>query len=196
MRLHLVTAPAEEPITLAEVKTHRRVTGPDEDGLLTGLIAAARQLFEDETGRQVVTATWRGHLDRFPECGQPIVIPKAPLLTVTGITYIDTAGVTQTWSSSEYTVATYAGAFARPGYIYPAPEYVYPSVYDVKNAVAVTFTAGYGAAAAVPEGVKAAIKNIVGDLYEEREHAIIGTSSTENAALTRYLSRFKLPVYA
>lgn len=197
MRLHLVSGPAVEPLTLAEAKTHRRVDGNAEDALITDMIIAARELFEEETGRQVNTATWRMELDRFPRSFDPIRIPKAPLIAVSSVAYRDTTGATQTWDAAEYEVDAYAGAFARPGVIYPKAGFQYPSTHASPGAVSVTFTAGYGAAAAdVPESVKATIKSILGDMYEEREGFITGTVVSLNPAFARALHRFRVPVYA
>ena len=66
MPLQLVTPPAEEPVSLAEAKLHLRVDFPNEDALITALIAAARQAAETLTGRQLVTARWKLVLDSFP----------------------------------------------------------------------------------------------------------------------------------
>lgn len=198
MRLHLVTAPTVEPVTLEEARLHRRVDDSADDALITELIAAGRQIFEGETGRQLITATWRLDLDAFPASDRlPVIVPKAPLLTVTSITYLDSSGNSQTWSASEYTVRTYDGPFARPGMVYPSPDEEYPDTYPVRNAVSVNFTAGYGAdASLVPESVKATIKEMVGDLYEERESFIVGTTVSANPSFTRMLNRFRVPVYA
>lgn len=191
MRLDLVTGPATEPLSLAEAKAYRRVDASAEDELLTDLIVAARELFEEETGRQVITATWRLYLDAFPV--RRIAIPKAPLISVTSVAYVDTAGSTQTWSSSEYTVVAPSGPFARCGMLYPAPGYSFPSTLCTPNAVTVTFTAGYGAAASdVPESVRSTIQSLVGDMYEERESFLAGTTVAENPATKRALMRYRL----
>lgn len=197
MRLHLVTGPAVEPLTLAEAKTHRRVDGTAEDDLLTGMIAAARALFEEETGRQVITATWRLEIDRFPACFDPIMVPKAPLQAVSAISYRDANGDSQTWAASEYEVDAYSGPFARPGRVFPKAGYSYPTTHRSPGAVSITYTAGYGAAETdVPQAVKATIKSILGDMYEEREGFITGTVVAANPAFARALHRFRIPVFA
>lgn len=197
MHLDLVTAPAAEPLSLAEAQSYRRVDGSTEAGLLTDLISAARELFEEETGRQVITAAWRLRMSGFPRGGAPIRIPKPPLISVSSITYIDVAGDTQTWSASEYVVTTSAGPFARHGLVHPAPNYCYPDTLGTPDAVVVNFSAGYGDSADdVPESVRYTIQSLLGDLYEERESFITGTIVSQNPSTMRALARYRLPVMA
>lgn len=196
-RLHLVTAPTVEPVTLAEAKAYRRVDGSVENTLIADLIVAAREVFEGETGRQVLEATWLMDLDRFPTGGAPIEVPRPPLLAVSSITYRDSAGTEQTWSSSEYVVDAYAGPFAPCGLIYPAPGYCYPTTRCAPNSVSVTFTAGYGTTVDdVPEGVRATIQALIGDLYEERETFVMGTIVAPNPATSRAMNRYRPKVFA
>jgi len=159
------TAPASEPVSLQEAKAHLRVTYSDDDGLIAEQLSAARQRFEEETYRSVVTQTWDLTLDEFPDRDAPLRLPRAPLQSVTSITYVDTAGVLQTLSATRYSVS----ATRQPGLIRPAYGYVWPEARRQPDAVTVRFVAGYGAAAAVPALIRAAIKLIVGQLYEFRE---------------------------
>lgn len=162
MALSLVTPPAIEPVSLADAKGQLRLSLTDDDTLITALIVAAREYVETFTHRALITQTWDDKRDGFP-C-DTIWLPKPPLLMATPpvITYLDTNGATQTWSSSLYTVDAPAGPKARMGAIVPNYGQSYPSTRDVINAVTVRFVAGYGAAAAdVPAGVKAAIKILV-----------------------------------
>lgn len=180
-------APAEEPITLAEAKTHMRVETDytDENSLIEdALIPAARQYCETVTGRQFITATWVMKMDEFPRV---IWLPRPPALTVTSITYVDTAGDSQTVTAANYTLDTYATK-AR---ITEAYGEVWPSTQSIANAVTVTYTAGYGAASTVPESLKAAIKMVVADMYEHRlaQHELPGRMEiVDNPAVARLLA--------
>ena len=61
------------------------------------------------------------------------------------------------------------------------------------NCVTVRFVAGYGAASAVPETVKAAIKLLVGHLYEHREAVTLGhLSRSLQYGLERLLWPYKM----
>lgn len=179
MPLQLVTPPAEEPVSLAEAKLHLRVDSPDEDALITSLIAAARQAAETLTGRQLVTARWKLVLDSFPGPslmgvpaglpfslpGHAILLPKCPVQSVFAIQYLDMASATQTMPPAEYT----ADVACEPARITPVFGKIWPINLPQIGAVWVTFDAGYGAAASVPEGIKNWIKVRVGSLYAHRE---------------------------
>lgn len=82
MRLKLKTAPAKEPTTLDEAKSHLRVDGADDNALIGALITTARQLAERETKRAFITQTWRMYLDK---AEGEIEIPKPPLQSVESI---------------------------------------------------------------------------------------------------------------
>jgi uncharacterized phiE125 gp8 family phage protein len=171
MGLALITAPTDEPITLDEAKEHCRVDVDDDDNYITSLIAAARRITESMTDRALITQTWRLKLDRFPcDC---IYVPRPPLASVSSITYVDTQGATQTWSSTEYRVDTDSYV----GRITPAYGYTWPVLLPVINAVTITFVAGYGNADAVPQDLKQAMLMLIGHMYENREPVTFGQPS-------------------
>lgn len=166
MALRLQTAPAAEPLTLTEAKAHLRVEHTSEDTLITALIVAARTHAEAFTRRAFVTQTWDLFLDAFPDdAATPIRIPLPSLVTVDSISYVDDAGATQVWGSSNYLVDNKSD----PARVTPAYNVSWPATRDQVNAVTVRFTAGYGNAAAVPQAIKQAMLLIIGHLYEHRE---------------------------
>lgn len=165
------TAPTEEPITLVEAKLHLRVSLYDDDNLITGLIKAARAYAETVTRRQFVNATYQYKLDAWPN--GDIRLPRPPLSSVTSITYVDVNGDVQTAGSSLYDVDT----DTEPGRISLAYDQIWPTARDQNNTILITYVAGYGAASAVPESLKQAIKLLVGHWYENREGVITGTIS-------------------
>lgn len=64
--LQIVTPPSAEPVTLAAMKLYLRVETPNEDDLISGLIAAAREKVEGFTGRSLINKAYRQTLDSFP----------------------------------------------------------------------------------------------------------------------------------
>src|SRR5262245_51469019 len=149
MALTLVTPVATEPISLAEAKAHCRVDVSDDDLLLSSLITAGREWAETYTHRAIPPQTWDYKLDGSP-CGDVLELPKAPVTSITSISYVDTVGTTQTWSSTFYTTDLPTGPWAGPGRIAPAYGYTWPQARDVMNAFTVRFVAGYTTA---PEAV-------------------------------------------
>lgn len=178
MGLLQTAAPATEPVTLTEAKSHLRVDTTDDDTLITELIKAARQVVENNTGRSLVTQTWRLSLDAFPRNSEAIRLERGPLVSVQSLTYVDTNGTTQTMAASKYVVDT----LHIEGEVALAHGEAWPNTRGDRNAVLVNYTAGYGAASAVPDALKAAIKLRLGDLFANREASIIGTIHTDNPA--------------
>lgn len=151
-----------EPISLEEAKAFLRVDIPDDDALITSLIAAARQYFETATDRQFCTATWRVSLDGF--WGWGFELPYPPLVSVVSVTYL-VDGVATLLDSATYNVVT----SATPGRVELADGQSWPSTVDTHpEAVVVTFTAGYGTATNVPELVKQGIKLLLAHWYDHR----------------------------
>lgn len=188
MPLTLVTAPAGLPLTEEEVWDHLRVnlTGspaqPADKAHILALINAAVAYVDGRhgwLGRALVEQTWKLELDDFPCGDRPVKLPLAPLISVGSITYVDADGVTQTLSTDVYAVDT----ASEPGLVYLKWGQSWPGVRDQRNAVAVTYTCGYATTSSpvvdygenVPTPIKQALKLIVGELYQRREEAVVGT---------------------
>ena len=163
MPLQLVTPPAEEPVSLVDAKLHLRVDFDEDDTLIASLISAARQAAETLTGRQFGTARWKLVLDGFPRSA--IALAKCPVQSVVAINYLDMNSSVQTMLASTYTVDT----ACEPARITPVFGKTWPPTLPQIGSVTVMFDAGYGAAAAVPAGIKSWIKLRVGSLYAHRE---------------------------
>lgn len=187
-----------EPLEVDEVKRFLRI--PDsytaDDEQIEGLITAAREQLEGDTGRQFITATWDYTLDSFPcRDREPIKLPRPPLQTVTSVTYLDSAGVSQVWANTDYTVKAPAGPLARPGTLFPKVGKTYPDTADIAGAVTIRFVAGH-VLLAVPRIVKGTLLMLIADMYGFREGMITGTIVSANPALTRNINRLRGQVYA
>jgi len=193
MPLQQLVAPSVEPVTLAEAKNHLRVDADltADDALITMLIAAARAYAETYTGRSFITQQWRLVLDSFPGPsllgvpfgvpytlpGHAILLERAPVASVDGITYLAMEGSTQTLAPSQY-VADLTGPIPRITPIFGA---IWPIPLPQIGAVRVDFTAGFGATPAdVPEGICQWILMRVSTLYGNREEvAILGRGKVD-----------------
>ncbi|MEG8220126.1 hypothetical protein OSJ57_05750 [Sphingomonas sp. HH69] len=174
MPLILDTAPATDPVTLAEVKAHIRVIHADEDASIADMILAATHRFDGRDGSLglcLITQSWTLTLDAFTA---EIAIPLPPCQSIDAITYVDPDGVTQTLDAAAYQVfglGSANGAKVRPAY-----GTSWPAIRNQPDAVAITFTAGFGDNPGdIPEPIRTAIKMRVGHLYENRESVVIGT---------------------
>ena len=165
MSLTLITPPAVEPVTLAEARAQCRVDGTDEDALLTMAIAAARSRAEHETGRRLITQTWRQTLDEFPL--EEIRLEVPPVASISQLQYVDAAGTLQTLTGSAYVLDAAVGP---AGWLYPADGTSWPVTDDVLNAVRIDIVAGYGADGSfVPGDIRAWMLLTIGYLYAQRE---------------------------
>lgn len=198
MPLIQTVAPAEEPVSLVEARTHVRIDHYDDDALLRLLITGARERAEQICRRALITQSWKLILDEFPHPGAssrasnlygefgvtpgPLttirtdrstgyeIIPGIPTLqSVESIKYIDGDGVQQTLDPTQYKV----DPASIMGRIVPAYGTSWPATRAEISAVEVSFTSGYGAAAAVPRSIKNWMLIMIGTLYENREAVAI-----------------------
>lgn len=178
------TIPVAESVADATADGTLTIVDPLESEL-SGMITAARQLAEVRTHRAFIFQVWELHANGFPRGNGRIVFPKPNLISVDEIAYTDPAGDPQTLDASAYQVTTGA-----PGEVEPVPGTSWPETKDEPSSIVITFTAGYGAAAAdVPAPIRHAIKLIIGDLYERREPRVDEKRSTLAALLEPYTIR-------
>jgi uncharacterized phiE125 gp8 family phage protein len=167
------------------MKDHLRVDVDTDDALITTQLKAATLWVEEYTGRQLVEATWRLTLDCFPRWNLPIILPRPPALTVTSITYTLSDETTDTVDSGDYVLDNDDDQDRHRIVLKDASSW--PTDTRDWAAVRVLYTAGYGDPADVPDIFKTAIKLVVGNLYENRETSIVGTSIAELPTLETIL---------
>lgn len=139
-------SPENLAVSLFTAKQQRRLSQSVTtlDGLIVTWIAAATAYFEEQTGRQLITAPWELWLDSFPPVDRFIELPRPPLRTVSSVTYLDAAEDEQTYSAANYTVLAPSGAYCAPGRIVLNDGANWPTTSTRERAVRITFTAGYG----------------------------------------------------
>jgi uncharacterized phiE125 gp8 family phage protein len=165
MRLSVSTAPAEEPITLTELKAQLRLTGTDDDTDLADFIQMAREYAETFCRRAIITQSLTLKLDDFPS--DQIELPRPPLQTVTSIKYWPLDGGAQVTVSAATVYEAIADELVgrvqlRDGQDWPSDIATRP------DAVEIIYVAGYGSQASVPAALKMAMRQIAAKHYEQR----------------------------
>lgn len=180
MNYRLVTGPATEPLTYAEVKAFLRLNDDSEQTFVTTLITIARQIVEGQTWRPLISQSWALQFDASELNLFISNINKAPIISIDSVSYYDTDNVLQTLSPTLYETDIYGN---------PARFRLksIPSVYDRMGALIVNFVCGYTNAAAVPQAIKQAMLLIIGHLYENRQDVVTGTQVNEIPMASRYL---------
>lgn len=169
--LTLVEGPEEEPISVADLKGHLRLTSgftPDDE-YLTLMIATARRECEATMRRAFIQQTWRlslknwpgrdyGNLSSQPDLQQQwdhIKLPFPPLQSVTGVVYTDTQGTQFTMpqgaviGTATTGNAALSGAYNvfldfEPGRIYLPFAQIWPTNILLPGApIQITYVVGY-----------------------------------------------------
>ncbi len=159
------TAPTKAEIlvllTADALKATRRVKHSQEDALYEDAIVEAFDFFDAKgwLNRAILTQTWKAYPTKWDTV---IELPFPPLQSVTSITYTDTDGATQTLATSVYGVST-NGLF---GTVYLKDGQSWPDLHADPDPICITFECGYGAGAAVPAGIRKAIKLLATHYFE------------------------------
>ncbi len=163
MTAALITAPALEPVTLADAKAHLRLDSDDDDALLSAAIVAARVHVEALSRRCLIEQGWRVYLDQWPR-KRIVRLTPAPLISVDAVTVYDADGDPTVVAEDDYEV----DAVAVPGRLVlsgSAPVAVGKAV----NGIEIDVTAGYGPSSLeVPAPLRQATMMLTAHWYEHR----------------------------
>ena len=140
------TAPTAHPVSVADLRSFLRITDTSEDSLLSDFIAAATAELENTVRRKFITQTIDEKYDDWP-LGEDYsgVLHWAPVASITSISYVDTAGATQTWAAANYVLDN----TSEPARIRIADDATLPLLEDMNHAVTIRYVAG-GTVASVP----------------------------------------------
>jgi uncharacterized phiE125 gp8 family phage protein len=156
----LTVPPLVEPVSInAAKKNVRGLALSDDDDLLARFISARRAQVEVYLNRGLLTQTWKYTQDVWSD---EILLPRAPLQSVSSVKYYDAAGVLQTVASSTYLV----DSIAEPGAVRLAPTQVWPVLQSGRPAaIEITYIVGYASVALIPAPIVDAIHLLVAHSY-------------------------------
>jgi len=146
------------PLSLA--KAILRVDFTEDDGVLAFYLDAAADFIERQTRRRLTQGSRVKHLRHWPR-GEVLLDPP-PFDAVTAVTYRDTAGVTQTLASSNWTVEI-SDAVARLRLFGDLPD-----LDEDEPRVSVAYTCGW-AAGTLPRDLQLAVIRLAGTYYMNPE---------------------------
>lgn len=162
-RLELtVTSPVQtfvEPLDIdADVKPYLQMDANHEDTVIQGLMIAAREIAEEENGRDFVSKQYDLTLDRWPD----ELRLRSPLASVDSFSWKDASGTSTTMTAgTNYVVDLVRGLMVPPwGAIWPMRAPLYPS-----GAITVRFTT---AAAPLPATVKHGMLMLIRHWFDQR----------------------------
>jgi uncharacterized phiE125 gp8 family phage protein len=165
-----------EPVTLEEAKSWLRLSGTtDSDERVADLITGARLAVEQWTGLALITQT----VKIYPPCfDATLLLPVAPVASITHVKYYDRNDVQQTYSSDNYEL----DAKAAPARLRAKWNQTWPSIYDRYNPIEIQAVVGYGGRENVPEPLKMAIKALV-SLWHDNDTTFLSRSTMQNSEM-------------
>lgn len=182
-----ITPPTETPITVNQAKAHMRLDGTDEDSLVESYIGEAVDYldgFSGVLGRCICTQTWGIPFKSWMGCLK-LELPDVQSIVVK---YRDEDDAEQTVTASDYVLSHDAsGAF-----VYFKNSFANPSLSDDHPfPITVEATAGYGAAADVPETVKGLVRKLSAHFEYMREAATDGSANEVPFGVREHIAAIK-----
>lgn len=217
--IEVITPPASVPVTAAELRGRLRLNDTAEDGVLTELLAAAVELFEEDTHRPVLVTAYRQHLSRWPwsVCfgpgvpppadpvaylpvipgGGPAIAPGRIALARGGVTTVTAVYRRLADGSAEEVEDWTADLWCPPARVIlaavPDPVTTAAGV-PISPVGYVDYTAGWSSPAAVPQMVRTALMLIAAHWYEHRESYTEKDLGELPAGWSRVVNKFKLGI--
>ena len=165
LQVRIVTDMTAEPVELSEVKNFCKVTGTQDDALITLLITSARKALEKYTSSSFGEKTIHAYWQQIP--GDWIVeLPYGPIISVDAIYKIDEQGTEEalTLNTDYYVIGDQDFKIKL--------EQFWSTGYTVSRSLRVEYTAGYGNSATepLPDELRMAIMKQVSTDYNFRDN--------------------------
>ena len=212
------SAPAVEPITLADVKAHLRIDTGDEDALLQSLILTSRLHIEVALGLALIQQTWSCFFDRWPALqdarGAPlqpagvvftvadprarldaasdaVMLPIHPIQSVDAIRVYAEDGTFAALPLDGFSI----DRASNPARVVRQFSTATPTPGRRVNGIELSVTAGFGPNPSdVPASIRLALLMLVAHWYEHRDPGEIGSAAAKVPQLISALLSPYLPV--
>lgn len=157
-----------DPLTVDVIREqHLLLSDSAQDEYIDSLRTVSYRQAEIVTRRCLLPQTWALVMNRFPD--GPIMLPKAPVITVSSIAYVAADGTAASLTSSPpwWQLVQPTGPHAGRAAIHPAQDEFWPATAVVPLAVTVTFEAGY-AADRIPVDITHGRQLLIAELFRKR----------------------------
>ncbi len=187
MHYTVKTKPTILPLNVSDVQEYLRLDNDDDVNTVTDLIETARDIAQEYTNRTFITTEYVLLYDRLPSAkicdNNYIKLIKGSIINVSEVKVFNDDATTEVLVDYILTHDNMSGR------LYPSLEcgWTTDKVLQLRNAVQITYTAGYGTARGdVPAGLKNAMMQLIAFLYESREGGEIP------ATIMRGFDKFKI----
>ncbi len=186
-----VAGPSQPLLSLAEAKQHVAIDHGDDDALLEGIVAAANDWMDGESGvlgRALITQTWRLTLSAPPR-GRALRLPIPVVQSVSAITYYDETNAQQTLAADQYRRVSHP----EYGLVELVDGANWPNTYRRADAMSVEYVTGYGDTAAdVPQAIRHAAALLAAFWYDNRGAATERSMSAMPMGVQSLLMNYRL----
>jgi uncharacterized phiE125 gp8 family phage protein len=149
--------PLIEPFTVAEVRLACRFSEAKSDGLIAGLITAARKIAEEYMQRSLLTQTWLMEFQEYiPEA---VKLPKGPIQRIVRVRVIDENWQIRKIRSSNYILES-------------KEEQLKFKRKLIGRIGQIEFVAGYVSAAEIPTRIRSGLMNHIAAMLENGGEAV------------------------
>lgn len=156
----LTTAPSTEPVSTSTLQTYLRQNTSAENALLAGFITSARELFESETNRALITQTWTQYVSKPVN---EIYLMKGVVQSISSVQYYNSAGTLT--SDNTYSSDIVSGDIGRIWW----PNGLPTMSTSIRPVLQIQFVAGYGSSATnVPAAIQTAIMLRAAQMWSDR----------------------------
>jgi uncharacterized phiE125 gp8 family phage protein len=156
----LTTPPIAEPLSLAEVKAHLRITHSDDDTYISTLINSARRSVELRYDLCLMAQSWSVFCDVWPDDGI-FDLPLYPILSIVDLKIYGDDDVAATIDPAHYIL----DLASRPSRLVLRCGRSFPQPGRRVNGLEIKLIAGFST---VPTPIKQALLIIIANLYASR----------------------------
>lgn len=157
------TDPTDLAVSVADMKTHLRITTSSHDTLIQSYIEAATNMIEKRANIMLGSQIWDVSLSQ-SEVVKKVELAKYPITSFSAVTYYDSDNALQSFSHSADDYIVFLDG--RPSSLIFDSV---PSVYDRDDAMTVTFYGGYST---IPDDIVLGIKMLVWRMYNHPDDPV------------------------